>query len=83
MEAFLIKKEKQGARVYVPSRKSRETLTVQGATFILFYEHRCRAYIYACVPCGIPGAYRSQKMVSDLLELELQMVVSPHTSAGN
>jgi hypothetical protein len=37
---------------------------------------------FACTTC-LPGAFRSQKRVSDLLELELQMVVSPYVGAWN
>lgn len=31
----------------------------------------------------MPGAYRGQKRVLELLELELEMVVSHHVGAGN
>lgn len=37
---------------------------------------------YVCAPCAC-GAHRGQKMASDPLGVELQMVVSFHVGAGN
>ena len=60
-----------------------------GANFLedyLFYAYDYFACMYGCEPhvcMCVPGACGSQKMVSDPLELELQIVVSCHVSAGS
>lgn len=36
-----------------------------------------------CLHVRVPGAQGKQTMVSELLELDLQMVVSLHVGAGN
>jgi hypothetical protein len=38
--------------------------------------------VCVCVQC-VSGAHRGRKRPSDLMELELQLVVSHHVSAGN
>lgn len=49
--------------------------------FIYFYVFGCFAYMYG-IPC-VCCAHRSQKRDSDPLELELEVVVSPHVGSWN
>lgn len=39
-------------------------------------------YLILCAT-SVPAAYRGQKRVSDLLELQLQMIMNHHVGAGN
>jgi hypothetical protein len=57
--------------------------TISGYIFIIFFHvYGYFVWLYVCVP-HVPCAYRGQKRVSDLMELELQISVSHHVDAGN
>lgn len=49
---------------------------------LLFYVYKCFACVCICVLQAC-GAHGSQKRASDLMELELQVVVSCHVGAGH
>lgn len=48
----------------------------------LFCICKCFACMYVCTP-HLSGAQGGQNRASDILELELQMVVTYHMSSGN
>jgi hypothetical protein len=50
----------------------------------LFVNFMCRGVLPACMSTRYgPGAHRRHERVSDTLDMDLQVVVSHHVSAGN
>jgi hypothetical protein len=51
---------------------------------LIYFVYQCFACMYVCI-YGIcePGTHEGLKRASDLLQLELQVVVGCHVGAGN
>jgi hypothetical protein len=66
----------------LPQSKSQEELNKKEGSYALTFLFRVLLLIYMWV-FGVYSAHRGQKRASESLELELQMAVSCHVSAGN
>lgn len=49
---------------------------------VLFYMYGCFAFMYTCAPCAC-STRGGQKGASDILDLEIEMVVRLHMGAGS